>query len=224
MRLQKIEKKYALRKNGRMQYCMSNNSTKRWRWTFTIACLAIRFRNWTRFRWMEDLTWNLKTQILSLYAYRYPIKKVEKLHEPYESITTIKQIKRAITHARECGPGLPLKKSSSSPVRLYISRVDYFIDFINCPYFYRDAALGTRKSKLNSGQEILMSNVIRTVTRSTMISQYLLFCEEQVVPLSRATLTCFRSLRSGKPPSKGRYVVLTILQLRNPLVLKEFPK
>ena len=34
-----------------------------------------------------------------------------------------------------------------------------------------------------------MPNVIRTVTRSTMISQYLMFCEEeQVVPLSSATL------------------------------------
>jgi len=33
-------------------------------------------------------TRNLKTQILSLYAYRYPMKKLQKLHEPYESITT----------------------------------------------------------------------------------------------------------------------------------------
>ena len=70
-----------------------------------------------------------------------------------------------------------------------------------------------------------MPNGIRTVTRSTMISQYLLFCEEeQVVPLSRATLSCFSSLRSGKPHSKGRYVVLIILQLRDLLVLKECPK
>jgi len=27
-------------------------------------------------------TRNLKTQILSLYAYRYPMKKLQKLHEP----------------------------------------------------------------------------------------------------------------------------------------------
>ena len=45
-------------------------------------------------------TRNLKTQILSLYAYRYPMKKLQKLHEPYESITTW-QIKRARAHARE---------------------------------------------------------------------------------------------------------------------------
>ena len=43
-------------------------------------------------------TKNLKTQILSIYAYRYSMKKLQKLHEPYESITTW-QIKRARAHA-----------------------------------------------------------------------------------------------------------------------------
>ena len=133
-------------------------------------------------------TRNLKTQILSLYAYRYPMKKLQQLHEPYESISTW-QIKKARTHARECGPGLSVEKSSSYRVRLDTTLVDHFIDFINRPYFYQDVAFGTRKLKLNNGQEVLMPNVIRTVTRSTMISQYLMFCEEeQVVPLSRATL------------------------------------
>ncbi|XP_078375768.1 uncharacterized protein LOC144659207 [Oculina patagonica] len=35
-------------------------------------------------------TKNLKTQILSIYAYRYSMTKLQKLHEPYESITTWK--------------------------------------------------------------------------------------------------------------------------------------
>ena len=95
-------------------------------------------------------TRNLKIQNLTLYTYRYPMKKLQKLHEPYESITSW-QIKRAITHAREYGPGLSVEKSSSSPVRLDTNRVDHFINFINCPYFYQDVAFGTRKSKLNIG-------------------------------------------------------------------------
>ena len=116
------------------------------------------------------------------------MKKLQKLHEPYESITTW-QIKRARAHARECGPGLLAEKSSSYRVRLDVTLVDHFIDFINRPYFYQDVAFGTQKLKLNNGQEVLIPIVIRTVTRSTMISQYLMFCEEeQVVPLSRATL------------------------------------
>ena len=116
------------------------------------------------------------------------MKKLQKLHELYESITTW-QIKRARAHARECGPGLLAEKSSSYRVRLDVTLVDHFIDFINRPYFYQDVAFGTQKLKLNNGQEVLIPNVIRTVTRSAMISQYLMFCEEeQVVPLSRATL------------------------------------
>ena len=85
----------------------------------------------------NPLTRNLKTQIqvLSLYAYRYPMKKLQKLHEPYESTTTW-QTKRERTHARECGPGLSVEKSSSYRVRLDTTLVDHFIDFINRPYFY----------------------------------------------------------------------------------------
>lgn len=133
-------------------------------------------------------TKNLKTQILSLYAYRYPLNKLQKMHEPYESITTW-QIKRARTHARECGPGLAVEKSSSNRVRLDTNLVDHFLDFINRPYFYHDVAFGTRKLKLDNGEELTMPNVVRTVTRSTMVSQYLMFCEEEMVaPLSRATL------------------------------------
>ena len=138
-------------------------------------------------------TKNLKRQILSIYAYRYPVKKLQRLHEPYESLTAW-QIKRARTHAREFGPGFTVEKSSSHRIRLDTNLVDHFIGFINRPYFYQDVAFGTRKLKLDNGEEITMPNVVRTVTRSTMISQYLIFCEEEkVVPLSRATL--FRILK-----------------------------
>ena len=79
-------------------------------------------------------TKNLKTQILSLYAYRYPMKKLQKLHEPYERLTTW-QIKRARAHAKECGLGNAVEKSSSHRVRLQRAKVDHFIDFVNRPYF-----------------------------------------------------------------------------------------
>ena len=57
-------------------------------------------------------TRNLKIQILSLYAYQYSAKKLKMLHEPYERITDW-QIKRARAHARECGPGFIVEKSTS---------------------------------------------------------------------------------------------------------------
>ena len=70
-----------------------------------------------------------------------------------------------------------------------MAKVDHFIDFINRPYFYQDVAYGTRVLKLDSGENISMPNVVRTVTRSTMIHQYLQYCtEERFTPLSRRTL------------------------------------
>ena len=142
-------------------------------------------------------TGNLKTQILSLYAYRYPMEKLQKLHEPFESIT-MWQIKRARAHAREYGPGFTLEKASSYRVRLDTALVDHFIEFVNRPYFYQDVSFGTRKLKLDNGEQVTMPNVIRTVTRSTMIQQYLQFCEEEEIkPLSRATLFRILEIREA---------------------------
>ena len=68
-------------------------------------------------------------------------------------------------------------------------KVDHFIDFINRPYFYQDVAYGTRVINLETGEKLVMPNVVRTVTRSTMIHQYQQYCdEEKFSPLSIRTL------------------------------------
>ena len=41
--------------------------------------------------------------------------------------------------------------------------------FVNRAYFYQDVAFGTRTLTFDGGGKITMSNVIRTVTRLTMI-------------------------------------------------------
>ena len=108
------------------------------------------------------------------------------------------QIKRARAHAREYGPGFTLEKASSYRIRLDTALVDHFIEFVNRPYFYQDVLFGTRKLKLDNGQQVTMPNVIRTVTRFTMIRQYLQFCEEEEIkPLSRATLFWILEVREA---------------------------
>ena len=110
------------------------------------------------------------------------------LHQPYETLTRW-QIKRARKHAKLQRPGTPVEKPFRHRVRLSLPKVDHFIDFINRPYFYQVVAYGTRVIKLDNGEEMMMPNVVRTVTRSTMITQYHHFCEEEgFVPLSRLTL------------------------------------
>ena len=129
-----------------------------------------------------------KTQILSLYAYKYSVSTLKKLHLPYGKLST-RQIYKALCHARSLGPGSVPEQKIHRRVRIDISKVDHFIEFTNRPYFYQDVSLGTKSLKLHSGETIEMPNVVRTVTRSTMISQYIQFCQkEECEPLSRSTL------------------------------------
>lgn len=75
------------------------------------------------------------------------------------------------------------------------------IDLVKLPYFYQDVAFETRTLRLDSGEELLMPNVIRIVSRSTMIEQYLKHCsEDHFEPLSRSTL--FRILQVREAPSR----------------------
>ena len=70
-----------------------------------------------------------------------------------------------------------------------MGKVDHFIDFTNRPYYHQHVAFGTRRLKLESGETIEMPNIIRKVTKCTMVVQYLQFCkEEEFEPLSRSTL------------------------------------
>ncbi len=79
-----------------------------------------------------------------------------------------------------------------------MGKVDHFIEFTNRPYFYHDVAYGTRKITLDSGSKITMPNVVRNVTKSTIIAQYLKYCKEQdVEPLSRRTLFRILDVREG---------------------------
>jgi hypothetical protein len=80
-----------------------------------------------------------------------------------------------------------------------MNKVDHFVDFINRPYFHQDVAFGMRKLKLESGETINMPNVVRTVTRSTIVAQYLQFCKnEDFEPLTRSTLFRILEVRQAR--------------------------
>jgi hypothetical protein len=82
-------------------------------------------------------TRNLKTQILSIYAYRFPTKKLIELHKPYGNVTNC-HIKRARAHATTVGPGEALHKETQHRVRIDKTKLDHFLEFVNRPYFYQD--------------------------------------------------------------------------------------
>ena len=114
----------------------------------------------------DAMTKNVTIQILRIYAYRYTMKLLQKFREPYEKIS-LRQIKIARLHARNRGPG---SRKYSAIEYVWTQAKSTTIDFVNRPYFYQDVAFGTRTLTLDGGGKITMSNVIRTVTRSTMIT------------------------------------------------------
>ena len=59
-----------------------------------------------------------------------------------------------------------------------MSNVDHFVKFTNRPYFYQDFSYGGKILILESGDRIELPNVVMTVTRFTMIEQYIMYCKE----------------------------------------------
>ena len=133
-------------------------------------------------------TRSLKTQILSIYASRYTAAELKQMHGSFEQLSD-RQIKKAKAHAKTVGAGLNLPKTMHHRTRIDLSKLDHFLSFADQPYFYQDVSYGTRTLKLQSGEQIMMPNVVRTVARSTIIEQYLKHCgDEGFEPLSRSTL------------------------------------
>ena len=110
------------------------------------------------------------------------------IHRPFENLSD-RQIKKARAHSSSEGPGIPITKIPQHRIRLDKCQLDHFLEFTSRPYFYQDVAFGSRKFKLDSGEELVMPNIVRTVARCTIINQFLDFCkEENVSPMSRATM------------------------------------
>lgn len=133
-------------------------------------------------------TKNLKTQILSMYALQFSSSELKKMHSHFENLSD-RQIKKARAHAKTVGTGLILEKAPLHRTRIDLMKLNHFLSFADQPYFYQDVSYGTRSLKLESGEKLIMPNVVRTVARSTMIAQYLRQChDEGFEPLGRSTL------------------------------------
>ena len=69
--------------------------------------------------------------------------------------------------------------------------MDLFVEYLSRPEFVQDVAFGTKTFKLDSGEKIIITAVIRTVIRSRIISQYLEHCKvQEFEPASERSLYC----------------------------------
>ena len=121
---------------------------------------------------------NLKNKFLSLCTFRYSAKTLRAIHSSKAGPLTRKN--------SWSWHGTSVREKHR--VLLDKEKVDHFVE-LHHTHFYQDVAYGQKIIKLDSGEKIQMPNVVRTVTRSTMINQYFEFCKEgQFEPLSRSTL------------------------------------
>ena len=104
-------------------------------------------------------------------------------------------MKQARSHAKLHGPGTIPEIKTDHRVRLDMGKVDHFVEFINGPYFYQDVLHGNKVLALDNGDRIEMPNVVRILTRSTMIEQYLLTTVCTVNSITLLALTTVESLR-----------------------------
>ena len=91
-----------------------------------------------------------------------------------------------------------MTKLAHHRARIGLSKLDHFLTFADQPYFYQDVSYGTRMLKLQPGEQIMMPNVVRTVTRSTMIEQYFKHCSDSnFEPFGRSTLFKILNVRES---------------------------
>lgn len=116
-------------------------------------------------------TKNLKTQILNIYALQYSCSELKNMHAHFEKLSD-RQIKKARAHAKTIGAGFVLEKAPFHRTRIDLMRLNHFLSFVDQPCCYQDVSYGTPTLKLDSGEQLIMPTVVRTVARSTMIAQY----------------------------------------------------
>ena len=105
-------------------------------------------------------TKSLKTQILSIYVLRFTSRELKAIHAPFEKLSD-RQIKKARSHAKTVGVGLPVENIPYHRVHIDKSKLEHFLPFVNHPYFYQDVSFGTRTVKLDSSQRMIMPKVVR---------------------------------------------------------------
>ena len=84
------------------------------------------------------------------------------MHAPFEKLSD-RQIKKAQSHAKTVVVAFLVENVPYHIVRIDGTKLQHFLTFVDQPYFYQDFSFGTRKVRLDSGQQMIMPNVLRTV-------------------------------------------------------------
>lgn len=145
--------------------------------------------------------WKRKSWVL--LANRFTTKEPKDSHKPFKNFSD-RKIKTARAQAKTEGPGVLVEKVPQYRIRLNQRQLHHYLEFTMRPYYYQYVAYGTSSLKLESGEEPIMPNVVRTVARCTIINQYLDHCQETgFQPIMRARAQHLFLLSGFAPQASG---------------------
>ena len=78
------------------------------------------------------------------------------------------------------GRGTTLDTKRSPVERYYDDQLAHFIGFIQSPHITTDIPFGERKLKMSNGEKVMVRDVIRNISPSKIVSQYLAYCKDTV--------------------------------------------
>lgn len=123
--------------------------------------------------YQEALSPFLKKQILSLFANKYP----REILLTAVSCLTKQNTNSARKYATVNRPD-HLDDNIQVSSKRQVDKAQHFISFISQPQFIQDVAFGERILKLTTSQKIHISDVVKTLIGSRIISSYLAYCAE----------------------------------------------
>ncbi|XP_061190254.1 uncharacterized protein LOC133198128 [Saccostrea echinata] len=130
-------------------------------------------------------SWTLQRQILSIIIQQHSFDSIQKL---IPDVTRYKYDK-AREHSEAFGVGEPVRPFKQSREKFDADQLDHFIDFITNGHVIKDQPLGEKTLKLTTGEIIKIPSVIRSLTPTSVIQQYIALCkEENVKPLGTSTM------------------------------------
>ena len=84
-------------------------------------------------------------------------------------------------HASEVGCGLPVQDENKTRKKVDTALLEHFIDYILLSDIVKDLPYGMKTMRLSTGEIVEIPNMIRSLASSSLITQYLQFCDAEEV-------------------------------------------
>ena len=123
----------------------------------------------------EAQSWQLKRQILSLFANDFSRSQLQRIIPGLSKW----RIDQAREHATKSGRWQLVIEKPIFRTRIDAEKVDHFLDFVSRPEFLQDVAFGTRTMKLDSCDRLPIPAIVRTLVPTRIIEQYTAYCKQQ---------------------------------------------